>query len=256
MAIKKSIFAPSEVAYLQRQLNLEMSACNVSVIIPTLWRSRHIISLVDQLLSWDKLLEIILIDNNPNSRPPDFPINRCTVLNFGENIYVNPAWNEGAKRARGRFLMICNDDISFEPKSLNGLFEKFRLSTVYGLHSRSFDYSGSLITDNDFYVGFGWGCLMILETKNYPFIPNDMKIFRGDDWIAFSHKNRRTFSIPVSGELSASHKGRFDAIKRQDAALFERYRRRSMFRFLFKLVDWIGWNKPIRILTRLKNLLF
>lgn len=228
---------------------------DVSVVIPTLWKSEWTLQLVNKLLDWNRLLELILIDNNPSERPADFPCNACEILNFGENIYVYPAWNEGVKRARGRYLMIRNDDILFEPSSLNGLFNKFGPSTVFGLHSRSFEYSGPLITDDEFYVGFGWGCLMILETKSYPFIPNDMQIFRGDAWIAFSHRNRRTFSIPVSGELSASHKGRFDQIKGRDAELFERYRRRTVFRFLFKLVDWIGWNKPIRIITQLKNLL-
>lgn len=232
-----------------------MSARDVSVVIPTLWRSKWTSPLVHKLTEWNRLLEIILIDNNSNHRPADFPTERCTILNFGENIYVNPAWNEGAKRARGRYLMICNDDIVFEPSSLDDLFHQFKPSTVFGLHARSFDYSGPLITDDEFYVGFGWGCLMIMQANTYPFIPSDMRIFRGDDWIAFSHKNRLTFSIPVTGELSASHKGRFDKIKERDAELFERYRRRTVFRFLFKLVDWFGWNKPIQIVTRLKNVI-
>lgn len=230
-----------------------MYSRDVSVVMPTLWRSKWTSQLVRKLIEWDRLLEIILIDNNSNHRPSDFPTDSCTILDFGENIYVNPAWNEGAKHARGRYLMICNDDIVFEPSSLDGLFDKINFSTVFGLHSRSFEYTGPLITDDEFYVGFGWGCLMIMKTSNYPRIPNDMRIFRGDDRIAFSHKNRLTFSIPVTGELSASHKGRFDKIKGRDAELFERYRRRTVFRFLFKLVDCFGWNKPIQIITRLKN---
>ena len=233
-----------------------MSAKDVSVVIPTLWRSSWTRQLLGNLLEWDRVLEVIIIDNSPESRPHDFPIKGCKVLNYGENIYVNPAWNEGAKRARGRYLMICNDDISFEPDSLEGLFEMLKPSTVFGLHSRSFDYSGPLVTDDEFYVGFGWGCLMVMETNSYPFIPNNLRIFRGDDWIAYSHRNRLTFSIPVLGELSASHKGQFHAIKEKDAFLFEMYRRRTHYRILFKLVDWMAWSKPIQIATRLQNAAF
>lgn len=230
-----------------------MGEKDVSVVIPTLWRSKWTPQLVENLLGWDRLLELIVIDNNPADRPARFPVEACKVLCYGDNIFVNPAWNEGAKKARGRYLIICNDDILFEPASIDALFEKINASTVFGLHSRSFEYSGPLLTGDDFYVGFGWGCLMVMHTKSYPFIPNDLKIFRGDDWIAFAHKYRRTFSIPVSGELSASHKGKFEQIKDRDADLFIRYRRKTVFRLLFKLVDWFGWNKPLQVMTRLKN---
>lgn len=138
-------------------------------------------------------------------------------------------------------------------KPWDGLFVQFGMSTVFGCIPRTFDYSGSLVVDDEFYVGFRWWCLMSMESSSSPFSPNDLRIFRGDDWIAFSHQNRRSFSIPVSGELSASHKGRFDSIKSEDTRLFERYRQRNPFRFLFKLVDWCGWNRPIRVYTQLIN---
>ena len=61
--------------------------------------------------------EVIVVNNHPD--PLDFGRENVRVLQQERNIYVNPAWNLGAREARGKYLAILNDDVLFEPELLD-----------------------------------------------------------------------------------------------------------------------------------------
>ena len=73
-----------------------------SVIIPTLQRAKELHELVEMCAAHPRVLEVLVINNAPEPLVWDSP--KVRVLQQAENIYVNPAWNLGAREARGEYL--------------------------------------------------------------------------------------------------------------------------------------------------------
>ena len=83
-----------------------------SVVIPTLQRSDDLDAIVKQCAAHPLVFEVLVINNSP--RPLVWESAKVRVLQQERNIYVNPAWNLGAREARGEFLAIVNDDVRFD----------------------------------------------------------------------------------------------------------------------------------------------
>ena len=152
-----------------------------SVIIPTLLRSIHLESLLYNLQQSCYVDEIILIDNTGSYRSS---LSKVRVLTRGENIFVNPAWNLGVREARNENLCICNDDINFNPDVF--LFISLHIDKgVIGLDTSNYYLSH----DVDFTIEsikercWGWGCCFFIKKSNYKYIPEQMKIACGDDFL-------------------------------------------------------------------------
>ena len=75
-----------------------------SVIIPTMWRSMRLLGMLHRLYNSDDVDEIILIDNDKDSRF-SFENKKIKILEQDENIFVNPAWNLGVKEAKNERYM-------------------------------------------------------------------------------------------------------------------------------------------------------
>lgn len=83
-----------------------------SVVIPTLQRSEDLWAIVNQCAAHPRVLEVLVVNNAPTPLVWESP--KVRVLQQQRNIYVNPAWNLGAREARGDFLAIVNDDVRFD----------------------------------------------------------------------------------------------------------------------------------------------
>lgn len=86
------------------------------VIIPTMWVPQNLLSCLKKYVSYDYVRQVILVDNNRKKRPKDSVLShpKVTIVDYGRNIYVNPAWNEGVARATSDQICIANDDIDIE----------------------------------------------------------------------------------------------------------------------------------------------
>ena len=84
-----------------------------SVIIPTLQRSEQLQTLVERCSAHPRVLEVVVINNAPETLQWASP--KVRVLQQKRNIYVNPAWNLGARESSGKWLAIINDDVLFDP---------------------------------------------------------------------------------------------------------------------------------------------
>ena len=71
-----------------------------SIIIPTLWKSNRIGKLLFDLIKCEFVDEIILIDNAGKFFEHFEALDKVKLVQMGENIYVNPAWNLGIKLAK------------------------------------------------------------------------------------------------------------------------------------------------------------
>lgn len=150
-----------------------------SVVIPTMWESDKIFTMLDIYQESQYVDEVIIIDNAPEKK---IKINysKCNVCTRGENIYVNPAWNWGVALSRNNNVIIANDDIIVrELDSLILLCNDREYELIGANFSIPFD-DKNVIKPLIGSKGYGFGCLMFIKKEHYITIPYDLKIWRGD----------------------------------------------------------------------------
>ena len=158
-----------------------------SIVIPTLWKSNRTEQLIRDLNECDFVDEIIIIDNT-NTDEWDRTYRKIRTVSKGENIYVNPAWNWGIELAKNECIALCNDDINFDP-NIFGVITKDILLEFGIIGQSEFNYKGKNSDEpilekwNGKVRDWGWGCLIMFDKKNWIEIPDDIKIWYGDDYI-------------------------------------------------------------------------
>jgi hypothetical protein len=201
-----------------------------TVIIPTLWKSNRTKKLLSDLNECEYVDEIIVI-NNQLTDVLDGKVEKVRHVSFGGNIYVNPAWNKGIELAKNECIALCNDDINFDP-NIFGLITKDILME-YGIIGQSeFNYKGNN-TDEPIiekWLGkvrdWGWGCLIIFDKKDWINIPNDIKIWYGDDYIFKCNPATKSIlkNFNIQTEMSTtSDEKQWDEIKKKDYEYFISY---------------------------------
>jgi len=165
-----------------------------SVVIPTLWKSKYTVNLIQSYLDCDLVSEVILIDNAKNDAP-SFDFNHKSKLvhiKQENNIYVNRAWNLGVALAKYENVIISNDDIEFDINSnlnfINQLEDYGAIgcnpycfnNDIFGIGVRELE---DFLLENKHYITKGWGCLLFIKKSKWVSIPEDLLIWFGDDWI-------------------------------------------------------------------------
>ena len=165
----------------------------ITFIMPTIWKAEEIYKSIEQFKRLDnKHAELIIIDNTHSDFHDSDP--RITIVKCTNNIFVNPAWNIGAKLARNKYICFLNDDIYFNYVTLFNNFERFidqnpNLGLIgFNENSRRRDSSDTLNADDDELilvdttgiVPFAYGCCLFLKKEDYFDIYEECKIFYGD----------------------------------------------------------------------------
>lgn len=209
-----------------------------SVIIPTLQRAKELHDLVEICAAHPLVLEVLVINNAPE--PLHWASPKVRVLQQAENIYVNPAWNLGAREARGRYLAILNDDVLFDPALFVKVARVLRLPGVgmigSGRECFEGDAGASLCLRPVFERPHSYGVAMFMRRSHYQPIPEQMRIFCGDDWLfqAQGAPNYRITGFHMRTDMSAtSGAPAFNPVKDADVrwahehgVLSGRYKRR------------------------------
>lgn len=164
-----------------------------SVIIPTIWKSHYTIPLLNELSKSDYVGEIILIDNQP-IEGHEIKIKKVIHIKEKENTYVNPAWNKGVSLAKYDNITISNDDILFDVDEYYHYITQLNPFKDYGYigaHSENYELKESdnvrieqYSNQNNF---GGWGCLFSFHKSNWRDLPNELKIWYGDNLIHAWH---------------------------------------------------------------------
>jgi len=143
------------------------------------------------------VVEEIIIINNDNTRTPDHDVllnPKVRLVDFGHNIFVNPAWNWGVNNSKSDKVCILNDDFIFDLKLLYRV-DEFLTEDMgnIGLSAGRVDLGQTPLTNGaiDFepFAGqacFGWGNLMFVHKKHWRDIPHGLDIWFGDVFI-FDH---------------------------------------------------------------------
>lgn len=178
---------------------MENSIMKFSVIVPTMWMANdYFLQQLPLMINNPDVGEIIIIDNNNNSRPIDSNLNneKVKILDFNENIFFNKSLNIGVKESKFDLICLLNDDVVFDPvvfSILSNSFEKNTLSKeqigmIYP-HPAFFNrYNESIELIKDLKLVEcnqpldGYGCCMFLHKDNYIPIPDELVQHFGDVW--------------------------------------------------------------------------
>lgn len=203
----------------------------ISVIIPTLQKNKDLLlNLIKNLENDSDVEEIIIIDNSLNGL--NYYNKKLKLIIPSTNLYVNPSWNLGVKNASFDNIAILNDDIAIPNNFCSSVFKKISKET--GIAGCNIDFiieSRSTlqtpITKEIDLVPIAnrcmhWGIAIFLKKTNYVEIPNNLKVFYGDDWLIYQCKkqNKKIYSICGQeiyhyGSLSSSATS-LDHIAKQD----------------------------------------
>ena len=208
-----------------------MSITKYSVIIPTLWKSNRIGKLLFDLIKCEYVDEIILIDNGGKFFEYFEALDKVKLVQTGENIYVNPAWNLGVKLAKNDLIALLNDDINFNPNIFGVITNDILLE--YGIIGQSeFNYK---VNNSDEPIlekwtgkvrDWGWGCLIMFDKTNWIDIPDDIKIWYGDDFIFKCNPSTKStlknFNIETEMSTTSDEK-EWDERKKEDYNNFINY---------------------------------
>jgi hypothetical protein len=205
-----------------------------SVIIPTLWKSNRTEQLIRDLNECDFVDEIIIIDNT-NTDEWDRTYRKIRTVSKGENIYVNPAWNWGIELAKNECIALLNDDINFDP-NIFGIIDKNVLDTFGIIGMGEGNYKTPIDEERGPYLDvwqpgvndWGWGCFIIFDKKNWIDIPDNIKIWYGDNFIKDVNPSPKAClrNFKVETEMSTtSDEKEWDDIKKKDYEYFINYLR-------------------------------
>ncbi|WP_371031281.1 glycosyltransferase [Pseudoclavibacter sp. JSM 162008] len=163
-----------------------------TVIIPTLQKSDLLREVVLLCSNHALVREVLVINNAPEH--VTFPHQKPKVIKPEKNIYVNPAWNLGAELATSEYLVLVNDDVTFDPIVFDEL-EKILGLGMYGIVGP--DRSAFSLTESTkpghglarpSATIFGYGTFMAMRRKDYVPIPEEMRIWGGDDWLILNQR--------------------------------------------------------------------
>ena len=208
-----------------------------SIVIPTMFKCPDITNeLLGNLYDDPAVSEVIIINNTEDSNNvTKININKkLQVQSQSKNLYVNPSWNLGVSVAKEHYVGILNDDIIIAEGLFSGLSNVpiENLGVIGASH-------GSLMgldkperfMSKEFHIKgmpertWGFGVFMVLHKNHYPTIPEDMKIWCGDDYIY--HQNRVAgrqnciLICPIQTKMSTtSDNPVFDEIKNNDVELY------------------------------------
>ena len=165
----------------------------ISIVVPTMWRYEPFLDFAQYLVRMDVVTELIII-NNDNTKTPQNPIlkhPKVRMLDFGKNIFVNPAWNMGVSAAREDIVCILNDDIQFDLKLLYKIADFIQpnmgaigLMTGYVTHGQVPITTGKIeLFPFEGQNCIGFGELMFIHKNAWVDIPEGMNIGMGDVFI-------------------------------------------------------------------------
>lgn len=198
----------------------------ISVVIPTLQLSPLLPDLVRTYDAHPRVGEILVVNNAAQRLTVEAA--KLRVLDQGTNIFVNPAWNLGAREATHDLLAVSNDDIAIDGELLDraaDLLDRGDVGIIGGDLRPDGPPAGRPRFSRAYRRPEGFGVLMFMETRNYAPIPEQLKIWQGDDYLFHRQSGHnyvfRGFRLDTPHHVSAG-RAEFSEQKAADFALYMR----------------------------------
>lgn len=194
----------------------------LDLVIPTMWQVASFPDVLAEYAESSTVGNIFVIDNNRRARPSADILNhqKITIIDYGRNIYVNPAWNEGYLRSDADILGLINDDIrvgvslfdyvlklDFAQLDLIGVHLKFGDDNFQiGKHHDPDTEIFPLPSNPDHPVGglaWAFGVCMFVKRSSYKLIPSLYQIWFGDDYLVQNLDNIAVLKTnQITGRIS------------------------------------------------------
>ena len=211
-----------------------------SIVIPTMQKNIKVFNmLLDELTENEYVGEIIIIDNSLLGI--EYKSDKIRVITPSENIYVNPAWNLGVKISKYEYVGLLNDDLIF-PINFFEYVHKFMESTdnigYIGLEKipktkeenfLSYPDNTELKYNTVQERPDCWGSAIFFSKSNYFTIPEELKVWCGDDYIFYKSidKGLTNYAISNSNIMHlhslTSDRKEFDKIKYKDQKKYKKF---------------------------------
>ena len=159
-----------------------------SIILPTMWRCNDILTMLPQINDHPLIKEIIVINNDVSRTPKEISkYDKIVMLNQEQNIFVNPAWNLGVTKSNTDHICLLSDDVIFDPIIFDFMHDKLTPHhSCAGPHYIA-NPVGQLAISDQIEPSLGYGTLLFFNKRNYKPIPEELKIFYGDNYIILVH---------------------------------------------------------------------
>lgn len=186
----------------------------ISIVIPTMLIPDGV---EERIRTWAKspfVKEVIVINNT--SKKIDFTDEPKIVYIYeGKNTYINPAWNKGYMLSTSDKICFANDDIDFDVDIFEWIeplitpeVGMIGLDEYHGHgvwedepgcdRSRPTDKRGKRFPFKLLPIQHrrkpGFACIWFIHKSNYKWIPDDLKVFFGDDYVYYEN-GKQNYSI-------------------------------------------------------------
>lgn len=180
---------------------------SIDVIIPTMWREENFPNYLESYCNCPYINKIFIIDNDYVNRPKNLiKHEKIVMINFGKNVYVNPAWNEGYYRSSADVINLLNDDVFVEDDVFEYMHKvDFSDIDIIGVHLKDGitnyhithhpdkkEELKKLNVNKTQPIGgqsFAYGVCMFIKRSSYRVIPSLYQIWYGDDYLVQRCKN-------------------------------------------------------------------
>jgi hypothetical protein len=186
----------------------------IEVVVPTLWKSDNIHTMLNRYINNPYIKRIHLIDNGKSAGKhlklePKITVYEPATYN---GYWVNPAWNLGiANCAEDSLACIINDDIIFDDSIFQYLSQNEKEVYLVGMLRENLTYFTPELKYNPKIVSttdrnWGWGIFITTHKKYWKPIPDDLKVYYGDDWLIkyLGIQTQVLTGLPINGSMSAS----------------------------------------------------
>lgn len=219
----------------------------LTAVIPTLLKDENLLNeLISSLVADDSVQEVIVINNNVE-KIFNYENPKVRVISKGQNLFVNPSWNLGVKEAKYDYVALINDDIKIPNNLCTSILNLFDDSTgivgadtkdvintrnknnevIIDVTDKKVELSNNIKLNPITFRPVDFGIFMIFKKQNYKMIPEDLKIFFGDDWIIhFAQKmgkNNYVFSNQTIYHLGSLSSNRFADWARKENNIYKNY---------------------------------
>lgn len=188
----------------------------LTAVIPTLLKKINVLNnLIETLVSDSTVEEIIVINNSTDNFSYENP--KVRIISKGENLFVNPSWNLGVAEAKCEYIALVNDDIIIPQNFCSAVLNKMNnkhgivgIDNKYitefnednlqeALDNNTLDESKISLTPVKYRTKC-FGVMMFFNKNIYKPVPEDLKIFFGDDYIVHYAKKAKKQNAVVSGQ--------------------------------------------------------
>lgn len=181
----------------------------LSVITPTMWQFKPFCDFLQYVVKQDCVGEVILINNAKDKMPEHSVLShpKIKLVNCDENIYVNPAWNLGAKMASFEHLCFLSDDVIVDLRAFYKADDFMKQTPDMGMlyicpgieeqqqpkvTTGEIEIESGPVTNR-----YGYGAFFFVHKKDWNPIPEQFKVWFGDHFTFMHFQELRKVSYYI-----------------------------------------------------------